>query len=111
MFVFAKVEFAPNTPMGSLLRFSENPCPDRVDSAARESEAIGPALSSITGALGSVTWVNVRMFTVTEGIAYAAMNLLHWRRRMAYLCAFCGIVCRHGGYTYGCSTLRYFWAI
>jgi hypothetical protein len=52
---FANVEFEPATPCGSLLRFSEKPPPSLVDSAARESEAIGPAPSWIAGALGSLT--------------------------------------------------------
>jgi hypothetical protein len=41
--VFAYVELAPFTPEGSELRFSENPPPERVDSAARESDATAPA--------------------------------------------------------------------
>lgn len=41
----ANVELAPFTANGSESRFSENPPPARVDSAARESEATGPAPS------------------------------------------------------------------
>ena len=53
--MFAKVEFEPDTPRGSLSLFSLNAPPERVDSAARESEATAPAPSLTTGALGLVT--------------------------------------------------------
>lgn len=53
--MLAKVEDAPETPSGSLPRFEENSPPARVESAARESEATGPAFSSISGALESLT--------------------------------------------------------
>lgn len=56
VFSFAKVELEPLTPCGSLLRFSENPPPALVDSAARESEATAPAPSWMTCALGSLTY-------------------------------------------------------
>jgi hypothetical protein len=49
---FANVELAPAIPCGSLLRFSEKPPPSLVDSAARESEAIGPAPSWMAGVWG-----------------------------------------------------------
>jgi hypothetical protein len=56
VFSFAKVELEPLTPCGSLLRFSENPPPALVDSAARESDATAPAPSWMTCALGSLTY-------------------------------------------------------
>jgi hypothetical protein len=40
--VFAKVEFEPKTPRGSLLGFEAKPPPARVESAARESAATAP---------------------------------------------------------------------
>jgi hypothetical protein len=43
--VFAKVELDPETDWGSLLRLEEKPPPALVESAARESDAIGPAPS------------------------------------------------------------------
>lgn len=55
--MFAKVELEPFTPRGSLSRFEANPPPERVDSAARESEATAPAPSLMTGAFESVTWM------------------------------------------------------
>lgn len=55
--MFANVLLEPFTPRGSLPRFEAKPSPDRVDSAARESEATAPAPSFMTGAFGSVTWV------------------------------------------------------
>lgn len=55
----ANVELEPETPWGSLLRFSEKSPPALVDSAARESDATAPAPSRISGALGSVTWMAV----------------------------------------------------
>ena len=55
--VFAKVEFEPDTPWGSLFLFSENLPPSRIDSAARESDAMAPAFSWVSGALGSLTYV------------------------------------------------------
>jgi hypothetical protein len=45
--VLAKVEFDPATPWGSLSLFSLNFPPSRVESAARESDAMAPAPSSI----------------------------------------------------------------
>merc|ERR1712093_121970 len=47
VFSLANVEFDPDTPRGSLLRFSEKSPPSRDDSAARESEATAPAPSWI----------------------------------------------------------------
>lgn len=52
VFLFAKVLLEPETPRGSALRFEDwkvSLC------AARESEAIGPAFSRISGAVGSLT--------------------------------------------------------
>jgi hypothetical protein len=43
--VFAEVELDPETDWGSLLRLEEKPPPALVESAARESDAIGPAPS------------------------------------------------------------------
>jgi hypothetical protein len=51
----ANVEFLPSTPRGSEPLFSENSPPARSDSAARESEAMAPAPSWISGASESVT--------------------------------------------------------
>lgn len=53
--MFAKVEFEPETPRGSLLGFEAKPPPARVESAARESLATAPVDSWIV-LLGSVTW-------------------------------------------------------
>jgi hypothetical protein len=53
--LFANVEFAPATPSGSPSRFDEKPPPDRVDSAARLSDATAPAPSLIGGAGSLVT--------------------------------------------------------
>lgn len=53
--MFANVELEPFTPRGSLSRFEAKPPPERVLSAARESEATAPAPSLMTGAFESVT--------------------------------------------------------
>lgn len=58
MFVFANVEFEPETPCGSLPLLSEKPPPARVDSAARESDATAPA-DSFRVDCGSLTYMNV----------------------------------------------------
>ena len=52
--MLAKVELDPETDWGSLLRLEEKPPPALVESAARESGAIGPAPSlSVKLALNS----------------------------------------------------------
>ena len=45
--VLLKVEELPDTERGSELRFSLNAPPELADSAARESEAMGPGPSSL----------------------------------------------------------------
>ena len=58
--VVARVELAPLTERGVALRFSANLPPAWTDSAARESEAMGPADSRDGwAALGSVVFCRV----------------------------------------------------
>jgi hypothetical protein len=53
--LFANVELDPDTPSGSPSLFEAKPPPERVDSAARLSEATAPAPSRIGGADSLVT--------------------------------------------------------
>ena len=57
VFLLANVEWAPVTPRGSAFLFCEKAPWALVDSAARESEAMGPGFSVMGGAWVSWTWV------------------------------------------------------
>lgn len=59
--VVLKVDLEPDTERGSLLRLAEKPPPERADSAARESEAMGPGPSCLgwREAAGSVVFCGI----------------------------------------------------